>query len=138
MNTATPALNAAFSALLQRARHASHYVQRLLDGDASLQPWLQQHYASPCAAAEMRGWLGAMPLTSEEELARALRRLRKLVMLKLLTRDLGGLADLDEVMQTMTALAEIVVQHAQEFAMRALGEQYGAPIGEESGGPQQL
>ncbi|HEY6095955.1 MAG TPA: bifunctional [glutamate--ammonia ligase]-adenylyl-L-tyrosine phosphorylase/[glutamate--ammonia-ligase] adenylyltransferase [Gallionellaceae bacterium] len=138
MNTAMPASNADFSALLQRTRLASRYVQRLLDGDAALLPWLQRHYASPCTESEMRGWLGDMPIATEEELARALRRLRKLVMLKLLTRDLGGLADLDEVMQTMTALAEIVIQHAQEFAMRALGEQYGTPIGEESAGPQQL
>ncbi|HEU0187462.1 MAG TPA: bifunctional [glutamate--ammonia ligase]-adenylyl-L-tyrosine phosphorylase/[glutamate--ammonia-ligase] adenylyltransferase [Gallionellaceae bacterium] len=138
MNTATPASTADFSALLQRARHASRYVQRLLDADATLQPWLEQHYASPCAAAEMRDWLAALPMATEEELARALRRLRKLVMLKLLTRDLGGLADLDEVMQAMTALAEIALQHAQWFAMRALGEQYGAPIGAESGAPQQL
>jgi len=82
--------------------------------------------------------MSALPLDSEEALSRSLRDLRKRVMLKLLVRDLGGLADLDEVMQCMTALAETTVQRALEFTTRTLTEQYGQPIGEESGAIQEL
>ncbi len=135
MNTAIPA---DFDSVLPQTLHGSRYVQRLLDSDSELLPWLRTHYARPCSGEEMAGWLDAMPVTDEDSLSRALRRLRKRVMLKLLARDLGGLADLDEVMGTMTALAELVVQRAQSFVMQSLVEQYGAPIGAASGTPQEL
>ena len=138
MNTAIIPAAADFDAVLQRTVQCSRYVQRLLDGEAGLLPWLRTHYAQPCNAEEMAAWLDAMPVTDEESLSRALRRLRKRVMLKLLTRDLGGLADLDEVMRCMTALAELAVQHAQAFVMQSLVAQYGQPTGAASGAPQEL
>ena len=130
MNTAITPSAVDFDAALQRTLHCSRYVKRLLDSDSELLPWLRIHYAQPCNAAEMGAWLDAMPVTDDEDtLSRALRRLRKRVMLKLLTRDLGGLADLDEVMRCMTALAELTVQHAQAFVMQLLVAQYGQPTG---------
>ena len=138
MNTVIMPASANFDAALQRTRHCSRYVQRLLDSDSALLPWLREHYAQPCSAAEMATWLAALPIEDETALSRALRTLRKRVMLKLLTRDLGELADLEEVMATMTALAELVVQHAQAFVMRALVAQYGQPIGALSGTHQEL
>ncbi|MDO8349794.1 MAG: hypothetical protein Q7S94_01410, partial [Gallionella sp.] len=74
----------------------------------------------------------------EAALARAVRRLRKQVMVKLILRDLNGLADLDEVMQAMTALAEIVVQQAQVCLMQTLTSQFGTPVGIASKTAQQL
>jgi glutamate-ammonia-ligase adenylyltransferase len=59
-------------------------------------------------------------------------------MLHVLARDLNGLADLDEVMRSMTALAEIAVRRAERFAMQALAAQYGQPVGAESKTPQEL
>ncbi len=140
MNTAASPAAADFDAVLQRTLNCSRYVQRLLDGDTTgeLLPWLRTHYAQPCNAAEMEAWLGAMPLTDEDSLSRALRRLRKRVMLKLLTRDLGGLADLSEVMACMTALAELAVRRAQAFIMQSLVAQYGQPMGAIGGTPQEL
>ena len=134
-----PAFDAAhFDSVLQRTLHGSRYVQQLLASDSELLPWLRAHYAQPCRAAEMQEWLDAMPVTDEDALSRALRRLRKHVMLKLLTRDLGGLADLYEVMSCMTALAELVVRRAQACVMQSLVEQYGWPLGAASGQPQQM
>ena len=75
---------------------------------------------------------------SEPGLARALRRLRKQAMVKLILRDLNGLCALDEVMQAMTALAEISLRQAQDCLMRVLRAQYGTPLGETSAAPQQL
>ncbi len=123
---------------MQRAVHCSRYAQRLLDIHDELAPWLRAHYAQPCSEAEMTAWLDTMPITDEASLSRALRTLRKRVMLKLLTRDLGGLADLDEVMISMSALAELVVRRAQAFVMQALIAQYGQPIGATSGLPQEM
>ena len=140
MNTAITPAAADFDGMLQRTLRCSRYMQRLLDGDAcdELLPWLRAHYAQPCSAAEMEAWLNAMPVADEDSLSRALRQLRKRVMLKLLTRDLGGLACLDEIMACMTALAELAVRRAQAFVMQSLVAQYGQPTGALSGTPQEL
>ena len=127
-----------FDTLLQRTQHGSRYVARLLDADPELLPWLRAQYATPCHSAEMTAWLADMAAQDEDALSRALRRLRKRVMLKLLTRDLGGLADLDEVMASMSALAELTLHAAQDLVMRSLVEQYGRPIGAMSGTTQEL
>ena len=138
MNTANTHTAANFEAMLQRTIHCSRYVRNLLDSDSELLPWLRSHYAQPCGAEEIDAWLNAMPIDDEDSLSRALRRLRKHVMLKLLVRDLGGLANLFEVMTTMTALAELTVRRAQAYAMQSLVEQYGQPIGSSSGSPQEM
>ena len=138
MNTTNPLSFPDFAALVQHSSHCSRYVQHLLNSDSSLLPWLRENYAQPCTAAEMSGWLDAMPKADEKELSAALRKLRKRVMLKLLTRDLGGLTDLNEVMASMTALAELSVQHAQISGMQALEQLYGQPIGADSNTAQEL
>ena len=125
-------------AALQRALLFSRYMRRMLDSDNTLLPWLRKHHAQPCSAAEIANWLAAMPVNDEASLSRALRQLRKHVMLKLLLRDLNGLADLDEVTATMSALAEICLQQAQAFVMQELVTKYGFPVGEISGTPQTM
>ncbi len=127
-----------FDTLLQRTLNGSRYAQQLLDSDAEMLPWLRTNYAAACNAAELAAWLDAMPATDETSLSCALRVLRKRVMLKLITRDLGGLATLDEVMGTMTALAELAVRRAQACAMRSLILQFGVPTGAGGGLAQDL
>ena len=127
-----------FERVLQTAMHYSHYARRLLDSDSRLRNWLREHYATPCDAAEIGAWLDALPMDDEAAMRRSLRQLRKLVMLKLIARDLGGLANLDEVMSAMTALAELSVRRAQALLIQTLTEQFGTPIGESSGAPQEL
>ena len=67
-----------------------------------------------------------------------MRRLRNLLIATLIRRDLEGKADLDEVVTTMTRLADFTIrEHLAEIdaEMRAA---HGAPIGHESGQEQQL
>ncbi len=109
-----------------------------MESDNGLQNWLQGCYQTPCDKAEISAWLEDLPVNDEAAMSRALRRLRKQVMLKLIARDLGGLADLDEVMAAMTALAEMSVRSAQSLLMKTLAEQFGTPRGESSGTPQEL
>ena len=52
---------------------------------------------------------GAAAPGDAEALGRELRRLRRLVMLRTIFRDLNGLATLDEVVTTVTTLAEVAV-----------------------------
>ncbi len=71
-----------------------------------------------------------LDLLAEAELSRALRMLRKHVLVKIILRDLNGLADLNEVMQTMSTLADLCLQHAQQCLTQVLQTQFGQPIGE--------
>jgi glutamate-ammonia-ligase adenylyltransferase len=139
MNTEN-ALLKSFSDCLQKTFLCSRYARRVLESDAQLLDWLQENYTTPCSRDEIQNLLlqSGFNLNDEALLGRAVRRLRKQVMVKLILRDLNGLSDLNEVMRTMTALAEIVVQQAQSCLMHTLVTQFGSPIGEASQTPQEL
>jgi glutamate-ammonia-ligase adenylyltransferase len=147
-----------FAELLQRTLRCSRYARQALEADPALAEWLHQNHATPFDRAEMQAALaGSVPhpppasaagsdraaaatdsFDSEEALGRAMRRLRKQVMVRLMLRDLNGLAGLDEVIATMTALAEVCVQHAQDCLMHNLQHLFGTPLGESGGAAQQL
>ena len=71
-------------------------------------------------------------------LARAMRRLRNLLIATLIRRDLSGSADLAEVLDTMTAFAEFAIQTHLQALMPEMVAAHGTPIGAESGQPQAL
>ncbi len=129
-----------FSAMLDITQQCSRYAKRILQAEPDLQSWLANNYAPPCDRAEIEQLLmsSGPDINDEEQLTKAVRQLRKKVMLKLIFRDLNGLANLQEVMQAMTALAEICVCQSQICLMQVLTAQYGTPIGEQSRSPQQL
>ncbi|MEO8343915.1 MAG: bifunctional [glutamate--ammonia ligase]-adenylyl-L-tyrosine phosphorylase/[glutamate--ammonia-ligase] adenylyltransferase, partial [Gallionella sp.] len=131
---------ATWADFLHRTFYCSHYARQALQTDHRLLNWLQENYTTPCSRAEMQALLqqSGLDLDNETELAQAVRQLRKQVMVKLILRDLNGLADLNEVMQSMTALAEICVQYAQACLMRALQAQFGSPRGAANNTTQQL
>lgn len=138
MNTENPSSLNDFDRLVRHARHCSHYLARLLDAEPELLNWLYENHLTPCNDKVMQIWSDALPAEDDERLSHALRSLRKRVMLHVLTRDLNGLSDLDEVMRSMTALAELVLRRAQACTMRTLVGQFGQPVGAESGTPQEL
>lgn len=139
MNTANSP-STSFDDLLSKMLHGSRYTKHLLAADSALLIWLQENYTTPCTGGEIRGWLqdSGFNLNDETQLSSALRKVRKQVMLKLILRDLNGLADLNEVMHAMTALAEVCLQQAQTCLMQSLRAQFGQPIGESSGTLQDL
>jgi len=138
MNTANTSPQADFEEMVKHARHCSQYLSRLLDVEPEMLTWLRGYHLSPCDSKLVQSWSDALPANDEAELSRALRRLRKQVMLHVLTRDLNNLSDLDEVMRSMTALAEIALRRSHQFAMQTLTEQFGQPIGADSGNTQEL
>jgi len=71
-------------------------------------------------------------------LARAMRRLRNLLVAGLIARDLDGAATLDEVVTAMTRFADFAVQTHLAALMDELVAAHGMPIGEESGLPQEM
>ena len=131
--------SAPFADLLHKTLSCSRYVGRTLETDPDLRHWLQENYATACGRDEMLALLQQPGLNpnDEAELSRAVRRLRKRVMVKLILRDLNGLCGLDEVMQSMTALAEVSLRQAQACLMHSLQQQFGIPLGA-SGEPQEL
>ncbi|WP_334107263.1 bifunctional [glutamate--ammonia ligase]-adenylyl-L-tyrosine phosphorylase/[glutamate--ammonia-ligase] adenylyltransferase [Methylobacillus sp.] len=123
---------------LLHAVKCSPFIARLVNSDADLLPELAATMHQPWAAAEMRDWLAQQAVTDDASLKHTLRQLRQRVMLRLIVRDLNGLADLDEVMHVVSALAEVTLQYALQHLTPWLQAQYGVPVGEESGEPQQL
>ncbi|MGV3741733.1 MAG: bifunctional [glutamate--ammonia ligase]-adenylyl-L-tyrosine phosphorylase/[glutamate--ammonia-ligase] adenylyltransferase [Burkholderiaceae bacterium] len=81
-------------------------------------------------------------LQSETEtgmpLPRAMRRVRNLVIASLIARDLNGQADLNEVVTSMSAFADFAIRTHVAALMEEMIALHGAPIGEESGRPQEL
>ncbi len=71
-------------------------------------------------------------------LPRAMRRLRNLVVATLTARDLGGRADLAEVVDTMSAFGDFAVQTHVAALSSEMHALHGIPIGEESGAEQGL
>ncbi|MCX7628221.1 MAG: bifunctional [glutamate--ammonia ligase]-adenylyl-L-tyrosine phosphorylase/[glutamate--ammonia-ligase] adenylyltransferase [Methylophilaceae bacterium] len=119
-----------YDLMLRHARACSPYAARLLDADPALAEMLRQQLEHPWDAQQMRALLATFSVTDEATLKLALRRVRKQVMLCTLVRDLNGLADLGEVMETCTTLAEVAIHFALEHLEPWQQASYGAPIGE--------
>ncbi|HEY3327323.1 MAG TPA: bifunctional [glutamate--ammonia ligase]-adenylyl-L-tyrosine phosphorylase/[glutamate--ammonia-ligase] adenylyltransferase [Novimethylophilus sp.] len=126
-----------FQQLLQHTRNCSPFVARLLDADAELLEPLLAHVHEPWDEPAMRSFLSSFAIADEASLKRILRHLRKHVMLRLIARDLNGLADLAEVVETCTALAEVAVGFALGQLHHWQAELYGLPV-DEYGAPQAL
>jgi glutamate-ammonia-ligase adenylyltransferase len=122
--------------LLDLAGQCSRFLRRLREHPPrSFDP---ARLDQPLTDAAIGALLDAQPVADEVALLRALREVRRTVMLHLITRDLTGLADLAEVMHTATALAEHSVRFALSHLDDALGAAHGHPVGAESGAAQHL
>jgi len=135
MDTPTPKSP---EALIEKALPLSRYARRLTESEPVALVRLRETLFIPWDAAEMQAILDASAIDDEAALKKALRVLRKQVMLRLIVRDLAGLADLREVMRTATWLAEVATRFALSRIDSWLRGQYGPPIGEESGAEQDL
>lgn len=124
--------------LLTRVRRLSRYADRLLLADPTLGEELAARLQEPYTPQAMQAFLDQQPTGEAGQLASALRQLRRRVMLRVMARDLGRLASLEEVTETMTALADLAITRARDAHHAWLAERYGHPIGDETGQPQDL
>lgn len=126
-----------FEIWLRHASDCSPFFKRLLHSDNTLLSALAENVEQVFTRPTMQAYLDEKTVSDEAELKYTLRQLRKLVILRLIIRDLNGLADLFEVMHTTSDLAEVVV----EFSLKHINDWfkpiYGEPIGE-NGRPQEL
>ncbi|MCL4759673.1 MAG: bifunctional [glutamate--ammonia ligase]-adenylyl-L-tyrosine phosphorylase/[glutamate--ammonia-ligase] adenylyltransferase [Rhodocyclaceae bacterium] len=121
---------------LQAATGHSRFLARML----ASRPWLEQALAASIEHAmdreAMEAFLAARAL-DEASLPAVLRDLRTWVLCNTLVRDLAGDADLAEVTETMTVLAETSIHHAHAILREALVRKYGVPLSR-SGWEQEL
>ena len=122
--------------LIRRATALSRFARRLLAAEPGLLP--AASLARPFTADEMRAHLAAATVAGDATLQRALRDLRKRVILRIIARDLGGVATLDEVMTTVTALADIAIATAVAHLEHEFAVEYGEPLALDGGPAQHL
>lgn len=120
----------------------SRYMQQIINCNPAEKDSLLKLLNQPFLKCEMEHFLHAQSqaIQLDTDLNRVLRLLRKRVMLRLITRDIGGLADLNEVMSTMTDLAESCVHFSLQYHHDWLvhPERFGTPIGKRTRKSQSL
>ncbi len=124
--------------LIAASLELSHFARRLAQSSTALTDDLAANLETPWTAQAMRAALEEATPADEAALKKTLRTLRKRVMLRTIVRDLGGLADLREVMVAASSLAEVTLRYALEKLDAWQRNIYGAPLGEESGAEQDL
>jgi len=120
---------------------ASRFFKRWVEADpvrAGTVATLSKLSLSPAIFAQILQKDTENAVENGNQLAAAMRRLRNLVVTTLITRDLEGSADLAEVVETMTALADFAIRTHLNALQRELVTLYGTPVGAESGAPQEL
>ncbi len=126
--TATP-FPTPFDAAVAKTLAASRYAERIATADTSLIDDLRQGGGVKTDAALVRSLAAPVETTGDAvSLHHALRKLRQRVMLRLIHRDINGLADLDEVVTTISALADITLEKALEYHQRLAADAYGISL----------
>ncbi|HYC37607.1 MAG TPA: bifunctional [glutamate--ammonia ligase]-adenylyl-L-tyrosine phosphorylase/[glutamate--ammonia-ligase] adenylyltransferase [Usitatibacter sp.] len=121
-----PASPQPFSAAFERTQRLSQYVRRVVLALPEVAGELESRADRPWSREEIRA-----ELVAGDDLGPRLRRLRARVMVALAFRDLNGLASLDEVFATMTALADESLVAAAAAAQEQAAAMHGAPAGNE-------
>jgi [glutamine synthetase] adenylyltransferase / [glutamine synthetase]-adenylyl-L-tyrosine phosphorylase len=103
----------------------SRYLARLVQARPALAGEFSPD-APPLDAAQLNAWLQPESLT-EDTLKPALRRLKQQAMARIASRDLDGRADLAEVVESMTLVAEAALSAALAISETALVARYGEP-----------
>ncbi|MDR2880697.1 MAG: bifunctional [glutamate--ammonia ligase]-adenylyl-L-tyrosine phosphorylase/[glutamate--ammonia-ligase] adenylyltransferase [Azoarcus sp.] len=122
--------------IVRRATRQSRFLQRMLDS----RPWLAERLIDSLGQALDSDAMRAFIMQQggdEAQLRPALRQLRTWVLCRLAVRDLEGMADLAEVTETMTVLAEVAIRHACDVLHASLLKRYGTPCSP-SGEEQEL
>ena len=124
----------------QEVPQFSQYAARSLNAMAlqcgsTPQDLIERFEMQPVTRDSMRSRLEK--IDDPEMLDIVMRQLRREVMTALIVRDLSARADFQEVVSTVTALAEETVSAAVRVHSRKLAQRFGVPMGV-SGAPQDL
>lgn len=122
---------------LQGLQQGSPFATRLLLKDQELLTDLLNNLQICYQLEDMKNFLTMQDIRDENSLKKALRKLRQSVIVRIIARDLAGLADLHEVMQTTTHLAECVINTSIMYLHTWLVDSFGHPLNYQ-GSPQSL
>jgi [glutamine synthetase] adenylyltransferase / [glutamine synthetase]-adenylyl-L-tyrosine phosphorylase len=105
----------------------SRFLRRQLDS----RPWLVERLATsiarPLDATALRDYLREEKV-DDNNLKPVLRKLRAWVICHALVRDIARLADLSEVTETMSLLADIAIETAHDILREQLVARHGMPL----------
>ena len=111
----------------QPALDHSRYLTNQLHARPELIPELAATWEQPLSEELLMAPL-RQPLADDEAVRSTLRRLRQRAMSHLVLRDLCGLAPLEEIVESMTLLADVTTNFALDYYHRQLVETYGEPL----------
>ena len=120
----------------QRALDHSRYLSNLLHSRPALVDELAACWLRPLTEDQLLAPLHAA-FADDEAVKSALRCLRQRAMAQIALRDLCGLASLEEVVESMTLLADVTTNFALDHYHRQLATTYGEPL-DRAGRPQRL
>ncbi len=134
--------NLLFDQQVSRMFHASRYAEQLCIAQPALLDDLRNHFHEMLSTLSLRSMLGAAlgdtVGADESTFHAALRHLRRQTMLRIIFRDLNGLADFAEVAATISALADVTVNAAVQFHARIVAVKFGMPEAALSGDDAQM
>jgi [glutamine synthetase] adenylyltransferase / [glutamine synthetase]-adenylyl-L-tyrosine phosphorylase len=113
------------------ATSCSPFLTRLLSKDKGLLADLLENLYQPCLIKDIKHMCSAEKKLTEIDLKQHLRQLRQAVLARTIIRDLNGLADFNEVVTAVTALAEVTLQEAIKFHEALLIQDFGVPRSEQ-------
>ncbi|HZX29005.1 MAG TPA: bifunctional [glutamate--ammonia ligase]-adenylyl-L-tyrosine phosphorylase/[glutamate--ammonia-ligase] adenylyltransferase, partial [Telluria sp.] len=116
----------------------SRYVQRWLAADPARPARLDALAAVPADGLDLEALLAELTTGAGLPWPRALRRLRNFLVCAIVRRDLGGQADLAEVVAAMTRFADFAVRTAYAKLYAELVELHGEPLAADSGRRQDM
>jgi len=111
----------------QPALDHSRYLTNQLHARPELIPELAATWEQPLSEELLMAPL-RQPLADDDAVRSTLRRLRQRAMAHLVLRDLCGLAPLEEIVESMTLLADVTTNFALDHYHRQLVETYGEPL----------
>lgn len=118
-----------FPSLWAPALEFSPFLRSLLENRDWLSTALLAQWEHPLTENSLREMLNEQPaITDEDSLKIALRRLRQQAIAHIALRDLTGKADLAEVVESMTLLADITTNIALTQLHQQLTRLYGEPL----------
>ncbi len=128
-----PAFSPEQRVILQKIEDCSPFATRMLLRDNDLLTDLLENLSKSYSLAEMQNFFKNLHITDEVSLKIALRKLRQRVMLRMIARDLNGLAgvglnSLLEVMQTTSQLAECAINTSIDYLNTWLVDAHGQPV----------
>ncbi|OOZ14918.1 bifunctional glutamine synthetase adenylyltransferase/deadenyltransferase [Solemya velum gill symbiont] len=124
---ADPDFNSSLETVLAGSEYVLAQLERnqalldaLIDGELILKPRSQQQMDDSLAEA-------LSEVDSEDQLNQVLRQFRHRHMIHIIWRDLGMSADLNETLESLSALADVCIQQAARVHYKWLVEKHGVP-----------